>query len=289
MERWKSEWQKLSDRILEAQNMASMILTASGMHSNGFNFEVLHKYALKPMLAEIVRALNAFHVTYSNILPSVATSRLQVALGQINDIGRDLERWTSSVSVSFVLMALRAEVSASLFDPEAVGRKHTERAFEHLQRSIVADESYRERWNTAYNAGETACERLGSVHLLLHGIWAFKAHAEGERTDLVLQDKLAVPRAEMVADTLVLTEWKLAKKIDEVRTKAGDGKRQAMIYSGSSLAALELATVRYVVLVTKERVQEQMPDDEHEGQIVYRYINIAVSPRTPSAAARKRQ
>ena len=199
-----------------------MILTASGMHSNGLNFEVLHKFALKPTLIEILRVLKEFSHAYGEILPSVASKRLQIGLTQINDVGgSNFESWTTGVSVSMVLMGLRAEVSANLFEREAAGRKHTERAFEHLQRSIVADESYRERWNTAYNAGETACERLGAVHLLLHGIWAFKAHAEGERTDLVLQDKLAVPRAEKVADTLVLTEWKLAKKAMRYGPKPG--------------------------------------------------------------------
>ena len=61
-----------------------------------------------------------------------------------------------------------------------------ERAFIHLQRTIVVDHDIRKKWKSAFNTGEIACERLGAVHLLSHGIWAFKADALGERTDLIL-------------------------------------------------------------------------------------------------------
>ncbi|MGH9886847.1 MAG: hypothetical protein ACREBE_15055, partial [bacterium] len=173
------------------------------------------------------------------------------------------------------------------------GRKHTERAFEHLQRSIVVDEAYQKRWRCAFDDGETKCERLGAVHLLLHGIWAFKAYSPGERTDLVAQEShaitmtkermdlvtrgpLSIDRRVESADALVLTEWKVAKTRDEVAGKAAEGRKQAAIYSGSSLAACELASVRYVVVVTAHR--EDMLPDVSEGPIVYRFINLAVAP-----------
>jgi hypothetical protein len=54
----------------------------------------------------------------------------------------------------------------------------------------IADSSIRQKWRNAFDEGEVACEKLGGVHLLLHGIWAFKVHTPEERTDLVLQEPI---------------------------------------------------------------------------------------------------
>jgi hypothetical protein len=86
----------------------------------------------------------------------------------------------------------RAEFDHLLLDTEAVGRSIVRRAFAHLQRSIVADSDFRQKWQKAFGGNETGCEKLGACHLLLHGIWAFKAYAEGERTDLVLGGRLSI-------------------------------------------------------------------------------------------------
>ena len=59
----------------------------------------------------------------------------------------------------------------------------TERAFAHLQRSIIADDEIRKKWLSAFSDGETKCEKLGSVHLLSHGVWDLKLMLKrGERT-----------------------------------------------------------------------------------------------------------
>lgn len=292
MERWRLEWQSIESRIAGLQSTASIVLTASGIHTNGPSYEALSNFALRPTLVEVLSGLTAFNDAYATVLPTQASEHLKSGLRRVFDIvGGERPRWQQATwqgafNATAVLVGLCVEVASTLVDRDALGRRNTERAFEHLQRSIVADEIYRERWYSAYKAGETACERLGAVHLLLHGIWAFKAHAEGERTDLVLQDKLAIGNAERTADTIVLTEWKLAKKRSEVAAKTEDGMRQARIYSGSSLAAIELASVRYIIVVTDER--EVMRDDESVGSVTYRFINIAVSPLGPSATARKR-
>ncbi len=64
--------------------------------------------------------------------------------------------------------------------------------------------------------GETACEKLGALHLLSHGILAFKAYAPGERTDLILGDRLVIDD-DLIAGTegIVLTEWKRVKVGDK--------------------------------------------------------------------------
>jgi hypothetical protein len=292
MERWRLEWQSIESRISGLQSTASLVLTASGIHTNGLSYEALSNFALRPTLMEVLSALEAFNEAYIAVLPAQASEHLKRGLERVFEvIGRERSRWQQATwqaafNATAVLVGLCTEVTSSLADRDALGRRNTERAFEHLQRSIVADESYRNRWQAAYKAGETACERLGAVHLLLHGIWAFKAHSEGERTDLVLQERLAIGKAEQIADTIVLTEWKLAKKRTDVMAKAEDGMRQAQLYSGSSLAAVELASVRYIVVVTEER--EEMRGDERIGLVTYRFINVAVSPLKPSVEARRR-
>jgi len=130
------------------------------------------------------------------------------------------------------LAVLETEMSFVLADVQEAIRARCERAFLHLQRSLVVDETIRNKWKTAFAAGETECERHGSVHLLLHGIWAFKVNAEGERTDLIFQEPGgALSRANEYADGLVLTEWKKATAQDEAGRRFGEARAQADRYA----------------------------------------------------------
>jgi hypothetical protein len=57
---------------------------------------------------------------------------------------------------------------------------------------IVVDKNVRAKWQAAWKKSgghETRCEQLGAVHLLSHGIWAFKTSANGA-TDLVYSDPI---------------------------------------------------------------------------------------------------
>jgi hypothetical protein len=283
MNRWQSEWQSIDARIVGLRTTLSMMVSVSGM--NGFNYEGMILALVRPIVVEVARSLRLFRDAYFSVLPSVAIPPLIRGLEKSPMTGIDLPSWQSVIVATVELVGLQAEVSAALVDPEAIGRQRAERAFEHLSRSIVVDDEYRERWTIAFSRGEVACERLGAVHLLLHGIWAFKSDSIGERTDLVLQERLAITRTVDSSEALVLTEWKLARESDEVPFKAEESQRQAAIYSGSSLAATELATIRYVVLVTRRRAV--MPADVTDGRKAYRFVNLAVSPDTPSEAARR--
>jgi hypothetical protein len=80
-----------------------------------------------------------------------------------------------------------------------------------------------------------ACEKLGAVHLLLHGIWAFKVNAAGKRTELVFQEPVSDGGAgPQYADGLVLTEWKLAP--DGAAKHFKNARSQARRYAQGSLA-----------------------------------------------------
>jgi hypothetical protein len=162
----------------------------------------------------------------------------------------------------------------------------TERAFQHLQRLIVADRKYRDMWKESYNSGEVECEKLGGVHLLWHGIWAFKVDAAGERTDLVMGNRIDSPaEMEQSAFGLVLTERKRASDPGQAIELYGQGRKQASLYAKGSLGGIELLSTRYVVVVT-EKALEPPPSTTEDG-FVYRHINIAVDPYTPSKAAKE--
>ncbi len=72
------------------------------------------------------------------------------------------------------LIAFDAEVSYLLNDSMEQVRSASELAFMHLQRLIVVDADYRQKWERAFQDHETKCEQLGGLHLLWHGILAFR-------------------------------------------------------------------------------------------------------------------
>ncbi|MFX0135364.1 MAG: hypothetical protein ACFFDN_17100 [Candidatus Hodarchaeota archaeon] len=117
------------------------------------------------------------------------------------------------------LCALRSRFEFYLANLEDQIRATTDRALMHLQRCIVVDSEYRKKWEEAFK-NETLCEKLGAVHLLWHGIWAFKVDAKGGRTDLVMGDRIDNPsKVEETAFGMVLSEWKRAETENEVRKK----------------------------------------------------------------------
>jgi hypothetical protein len=83
------------------------------------------------------------------------------------------------------LAALEAEVTFILTGRQVQLRTRSERSFLLLQRMLAVDDAVAAKWKDALDKGELACERLGSLHLLSQGIYAFKINAEGARTDLV--------------------------------------------------------------------------------------------------------
>jgi hypothetical protein len=179
------------------------------------------------------------------------------------------------------LAALEAEVSYLLSDHQAGIRSRVERAFQHLQRLIVVDHDVRDRWGKAFQAGEVECEKLGAVHLLSHGIWAFKVNAAGGRTDLVYQEPLQDTRAvASAAEGLVLTEWKKCGSGDKPERQFAAARTQAKDYAAGVLGGVELTRVRYAILVSEESIT--IPDDVTEGRLSYRHLNVAVAPGTPS-------
>jgi hypothetical protein len=182
--------------------------------------------------------------------------------------------------VATVLSSFQSEFDYLARDHQHLLRRTSERAFVHLQRLIVVDKLVRDAWDGAFRAGELECEQLGATHLLAHGIWAFKVSATGERTDLVYNEPLDITQDVRTADGLVLTEWKRITRQGEATRVALAAVEQAKRYAHGALGGVELANTRFIVLVSETALAAQQ--DVQDREISYRFINIAVSPRTPS-------
>ena len=198
---------------------------------------------------------------------------------------------TAVGNVQFALTSLSAfqsEFKYLIADTQFIARRITERAFIHLQRSIVADEEVRNKWNKAFGKNEEKCEKLGALHLLSHGVWAFKADANTGKTDLILNEPLPPSSVvEGAADALVLTEWKKVNSQGELNKEIQTALKQAERYSSVELGGVELTNYRYLVMVSKEKME--LPEDITKGLIHYRLINIAVNRENPSTEAKKRK
>lgn len=234
---------------------------------------------------QVLSSVEQFQTAFGPHLPAAATEAIDRFL---LDAGQQIRQNASSGGAMLLrtiivkLVAFESEMTFCLDSPTERIRSASELAFMHLQRLIVADEEYREKWQNAYKSHETHCETLGATHLLWHGIWAFKADSKGGKTDLVYQEPLVTGGAP-VALGMVLTEWKRDRGDSAARFQ--EALHQAKAYGSGILAGVELATHRYLVVVTQK--QCTLPADINIGQVTYRHINIAVDPDSPSVAAKK--
>jgi hypothetical protein len=285
---WLSDWQALHSRIQGLLDAGTFFFRA--MHTSSADDRSVKKKVLLKNAKKIFDDLNGFKTSYESILPTAAYDSLNRFLtdDDIRTLNFNPTETQARGNVQLALTSLVAfcsEFTYLIADTQAIARRITERAFIHLQRSIIVDSDIRSKWTTSFGSGEPACEKFGSIHLLSHGVWAFKANAIGGQTDLILNESLPpLSIIESAADALVLTEWKKVNNDAELNDKIQEAQRQAAIYSAGVLGGIELANYRYLVMVS-ERMME-MPDNRLEGVVTYRHINIAVNPASPSVEAR---
>lgn len=287
---WQIEWHAISARIKGILDAGSFFYTA--LHHSSADSRSVKKKILIKEAEKIVSSLKTFLTKYQSVFPSAAVECLSGFLSK-PEIAEPTffkpDRSYESGNVQFALTSLAAfqsEFNYIIADTQYVARRITERALIHLQRCIVVDDDVRHKWIEAFNAHETKCEKLGALHLLYHGVWAFKADASGGRTDLILSEPL--PSATVIegtADTLVLTEWKLVKSKNMLSSKIQEAQKQAEIYGTDVLGGIELRNYRYLIMVSESRLE--MPVDSIKDGTTYRHINIAVDPGTPSEESKK--
>jgi hypothetical protein len=283
------QWQALSHRIRAFTQAGQQLFQFDDSYGTIRRFG---EHGLK-----ILIALEHFRDAFRHSLPQAAVDAIDNCVSKDADISvRKLLQSTDSTSdlkkhqvwaALAMLMNFEIEMTYILSDAQVAIRVRVERALLHLKRLIVVDAAIREQWKDALKDGEVACEKRGAVHLLWHGIWAFKVNGEGERTDLVFQQRAdELPNnqryVERYADGLVLTEWKVASSEAEAQKQFAAARIQAGRYAKGVLAGSELAAIRYLVVVTPHCITEP-PDwpDRKEG-VVYRHINIVADPTTPS-------
>lgn len=280
---YSDQWKALSSRMLglmQAGHLHAQYLKVGSSDAYGRG-----KYLLEQIESVLV-ALRSFREQFQHLLPPAALASIDRFVQKTGDLignttgtpnSREESLWASLV----MLAGFETEMSFILSDVQESIRARSERAFSHLQRLIVVDEVFRHKWQQAFEKGEVECEKLGAVHLLLHGIWAFKVDAAGARTDLVFQEPAGTLIDEQgYVDGFVLTEWKKASSDDKIEKLFEQARRQGSRYAQGALAGSELAGYRYAVVVSCQ--QAEIPDDFRDGDVVYRHINISVDPRLPS-------
>jgi len=288
---WLTDWRALDSRIQGLINAGTFFFKAQG-HSSEDAKSVKKKVLLKGA-ENIIGELAKFLSDYNSILPVNASQSLERFLNDPDIKALDFtpsQDGMISANVQFALTSLSAfcsEFTYLLTDTQAIARRITERAFIHLQRTLMVDSEVQRKWKQAFEEHtEPTCEKLGAIHLLSHGIWAFKAAAIGGQTDLALNEPLpSLSMIESSADALVLTEWKLVKKEKELINKIKEAKKQTENYSKGVLGGIELANYRYLIMVSEKTMK--MPDNLIDGIVTYRHINIAVNPAVPSVEAKK--
>jgi hypothetical protein len=277
------QWKALSAHILglvQAGQLHARYLAIRDSDSFG------RARSLGDQCSGIFTALEKFRNGFHSALPPIALAALDTfaantgPLIQATDGSPDLRQervWASLVK----LAAFETEMSFLLSDVQQHIHARSELAFSHLQRLIVVDQEFRAKWKSALRDGEIACEKLGAVHLLLHGIWAFKVSAAGERTDLVFNEPAGDLSAEQrYVDGFVLTEWKTAVSDEVAEKRFAEARSQARRYAQGVLAGNELTAYRYAIVVSSQHIT--VPKDLAADGVVYRHVNIAVDPLPPS-------
>ncbi|HEX6899021.1 MAG TPA: hypothetical protein VF789_04880 [Thermoanaerobaculia bacterium] len=286
---WQIQWQALSSRVggfLEAvQVFATLFQTTRDEAGISGKYEYINRILL-PQAKDVHVAVKGLWETYGKVIPPSATETMKFYSEQLQSA--PLTGLAGLLGRATILAAMKSELDYLLADQEAVTIAAVERAFVHLQRTIVADPDQRRRWNTDSN-NEPWCEQMGAVHLLWHGIWAFKANAVGERTDLVLNTPIEGAAAESVRASgarLVLTEWKVVRQESHLKAAIQQALTQLRLYSQGSLAGIELRSVRYVIVVSQNYLP--MPSDQTIDNFLYRFVNLVTNPPTPSHVSRVR-
>ena len=278
------EWERIAARIRGLSRATTALWEGLRVFGRGDEHGLTNAWLI-PSAKGLITEIEAFRDSHKTDLGEAAFESLTAGLTRLQSFTGPLSSGIPlTIALVAGLLALESEVSFHIRDFDTSVRPLVERAFLHLQRSLVVDAELQKRWLSAFETkGETACEKLGGVHLLLHGIYAFKTSAKGERTDLVLGERLSIGATlRHSANALVLTEWKVAHSDAEAKSSFVQARQQAMRYCTGLLAGFELQRYRYLVLVSKDHVPS--PEDELDGSFTYRHINVAISPSSPSRA-----
>jgi hypothetical protein len=282
---YAEHWFALATRIRGLQSAGELYARFEALAADSFGSG---RY-LRDQCRDVIQSLEDFRNGFANSLPPEAKSRLIIFLEtRAAKVANDPSSDQGVARAALVgLVALESEITFILSGRQEQIKVRSERAFMLLQRILAVDDDVKAKWSAALAQGEVACEKLGSVHLLSQGIYAFKIDTKGARTDLVFPEPRDQSILERNVEGFVLTEWKKATTAKEAADKIAEARQQADLYVGGPLAGIELTGYRYLIVVSENELTIPA-DDNTSGGVVYRHINIVVNADVPSRAARRR-
>ena len=148
---WRTEWKAISDWIeglLEAGQLFAQFLALRSSDSYG-----TAKKEIIPHARSIFQDIIKFQNNYMPSLSPTAVNSLKRFV-EMHNHQFTVEQLDKIEGVSLLLSCLasfRSEFTFQLSDAQAFARRITERAFIHLQRSIIADETIKEKWKHAFS------------------------------------------------------------------------------------------------------------------------------------------
>ncbi len=283
---WNEEWQALSARTLAIIEAGKYAIQVLGLKKEKDGFFIDITQGVTKQVAHDIQQLHSelqnFQKKHASELPESSNLSLHMYLLVFNQ--KNLNSPNDFAVALTKLILFRAEFEYLLRDTEIESRSRTERAFQHLQRLIDVDSDISAKWQSAFKH-ETHSERLGGVHLLSHGIWAFKLRDHTAATDLIYNEPIEGLITRRSASTLVLTEWKMVRNPSDANKKAQEAIQQTIEYEKGLLGGIELKNTRYIVLVSEKKLT--LPQDIKIHEVEYRHINIVVDSDSPSLVARK--
>src|SRR4029450_2510736 len=154
------QWQALSSRIrglMQAGQLHAQYLAVRSSDTYG------RAKRLREQSESVVTALCAFRDSFHELLPLPAVKAIDDFVTRtgsfVNDTTGTAELIQERVWAALVLLsAFETEMSFLLSDVQESIHARSERAFSHLQRSIVVDPDVRAKWQKAFDDGEVACE-----------------------------------------------------------------------------------------------------------------------------------
>ena len=136
---WRTEWKAISDRI-EGLSDAGRFFAQLWASRSSDSYGTVNKELL-PHARTIFQDIIKFQNNYMSSLPSSAADSLNRFINLHNQsfTSQDIDKIEGLKLLLPCLASFRSEFTFQLSDIQAIARRITERAFVHLQRSIIAD------------------------------------------------------------------------------------------------------------------------------------------------------
>jgi hypothetical protein len=154
-----------------------------------------------------------------------------------------------------------------------VNKEKAKLALLHLQRTLIVDSDLRLKWLKAFREGDEAIGKLGAIHLLAHGLWAFRATKESEKRDLILNTPILADEVQAVGACLVLTEWRKITS-ENVAEKAKQALSEARKYGESHVPGSELKMEKYLIMVSEKPVNVPAPIQDDDTRYIYMNLSL---------------